>query len=78
MVPLGGWTASSGIGPGQAHCVELQGRGARACKIGAVKPAYRKVNPRLPVPIDLGDERITFAVGTTIADGPPRAVSRQV
>jgi len=29
---------------------------------------YRKVNPRLPVPIDLGDERITVAVGTTIAD----------
>jgi hypothetical protein len=46
--------------------------GQQGCDgIGAVKPAYRKVNPRLPVPIDLGDERIAVAVGTTIADRPP-------
>src|SRR5664279_2299852 len=39
---------------------------------------YRKVNPRLPVPIDLGDERITVAVGTTIADRPPHRTVRCV
>ena len=39
---------------------------------------YRKVNPRLPVPIDLGDERITVAVGTTIADRSPHRTVRCV
>jgi hypothetical protein len=31
------------VRPGHSRIVEVQGSGARACKIGAVKPAYRRL-----------------------------------
>ena len=46
---LGSWVAASEIASGQLDSVELQGYRARIWRLGAVKPAFRKVGrPRGP------------------------------